>query len=169
MVESGGKTKGDGVRLNRPRGTDNSWPPGGVQEFFVGGEGRAEKGEDVRLALLVIFGAAGTLARYGLQGLVQYRTGSDFPTGTLAVNLVGCLLLGGVGEYGLTHLTIPPEWRIGITVGFFGAFTTFSTFSWETVRLLEDGEWGRAAAYVAASVMGGLLAVAAGMRIAERI
>lgn len=123
----------------------------------------------MRLALLIVFGAAGTLARYGLQGLVQYRTGSNFPSGTLAVNLLGCLLLGGIGEYGLTHLTIPPEWRIGITVGFFGAFTTFSTFSWETVGLLEDGEWARAAAYVAASVVGGLLAVAAGMRIAERI
>jgi fluoride exporter len=123
----------------------------------------------VRLALLIVFGAAGTLTRYWLQGVVQYRTGSDFPTGTLVVNLVGCLLMGGIGEYGLTHLTIPPEWRIGITVGFFGAFTTFSTFSWETVRLLEDGEWARAAVYVAASVVGGLLAVAAGMRIAERI
>jgi CrcB protein len=123
----------------------------------------------VRLALLIVFGAAGTLTRYWLQGVVQYRTGSDFPTGTLTVNLVGCLLLGGIGEYGLTHLTIPPEWRFGITVGFFGAFTTFSTFSWETVRLLEDGEWARALAYVGASVVGGLLAVAAGMRIAERI
>lgn len=123
----------------------------------------------MRLALLIVFGAAGTLTRYWLQGVVQYRTGSDFPTGTLVVNLLGCLLLGGIGEYGLTHLTIPPEWRIGIMVGFFGAFTTFSTFSWETVRLFEDGEWARAVAYVVASVEGGLLAVAAGMRIAERI
>jgi fluoride exporter len=139
------------------------------RSFFVGRGGRAEKGEVVRLGLLIVFGAAGTLMRYWLQGVVQYRTGSDIPTGTLVVNLVGCLLLGGIGEYGLTHLTIPPEWRIGITVGFFGAFTTFSTFSWETVRLLEDGEWARAVAYVAASVVGGLLAVAAGMRIAERI
>jgi fluoride exporter len=123
----------------------------------------------VRIALLVVFGAAGTLARYGLQGLVQNRTGPNFPTGTLAVNLIGCFLLGAVGEYGLTHLAIPPEWRIGITVGFFGAFTTFSTFSWETAQLLEDGEWMRAGVYLIASVAGGLLAVVAGMRIADRI
>lgn len=123
----------------------------------------------MRIALLIVFGMAGTLARYGLQGLVQQRTGATFPYGTLVVNLIGCLLLGGVAQYGLTHLTIPPEWRIGITVGFFGAFTTFSTFSWETVRLLEDGEWMRATAYVLASVVGGLACVFIGIRIADRI
>jgi len=123
----------------------------------------------VRIALLVVFGTAGTLARYAMQGLVQERTGLSFPWGTLVVNLVGCFLLGGIGEYALTHLTIPPEWRIGITVGFFGAFTTFSTFSWETAKLLEDGEWGRAGAYVLASVVGGVLAVFFGMRIADRM
>jgi fluoride exporter len=123
----------------------------------------------VRLALLIAFGAAGTLARYGLQGLVQQRTGATFPYGTLVVNLVGCLLLGGIAEYGLTHLTLPPEWRIGITVGFLGAFTTFSTFSWETIRLLEDGEWMRATMYVLTSVVGGLACVFFGMRIADQI
>lgn len=123
----------------------------------------------MRIALLIVFGTAGTLARYGLQGLVQQRTGASFPSGTLVVNLIGCFVLGGVAEYALTHLTIPPEWRIGITVGFFGAFTTFSTFSWETAKMLEDGEWGRAAAYVLASVIGGLAAVFFGMRIADRI
>lgn len=123
----------------------------------------------MRIALLILFGAAGTLARYGLQGLVQHRTSSDFPSGTLIVNLAGCFLLGGIAQYGLTHLSIPPEWRIGITVGFFGAFTTFSTFSWEAVHLLEDGEWGRALTYVLTSLLGGLLAVVLGMRIAERI
>ena len=123
----------------------------------------------MRIALLIVFGTAGTLARYAMQGLVQERTGLSFPWGTLVVNLVGCFLLGGIGEYALTHLTIPPEWRIGITVGFFGAFTTFSTFSWETVKLLEDGEWGRAGVYVLASVVGGVLAVFFGMRIADRM
>ena len=129
----------------------------------------AEHGDDVRIALLIVFGALGTLARYGLQGVVQHRTNSDFPSGTLVVNLVGCFLLGGIAQYGLMHLSIPPEWRIGITVGFFGAFTTFSTFSWETVQLLQDGEWARAMTYVLASVVGGLMAVLVGMRLAERI
>ncbi len=123
----------------------------------------------MRLILLIIFGAAGTLARYALQGLIQYRTDSSFPTGTLVVNLSGCLLLGGIGEFALERLVIPPDWRIAITVGFFGAFTTFSSFSWETVHMLEDGEWMRAVFYVSLSVIGGLLLMLAGIRIADRI
>ncbi len=123
----------------------------------------------MRIALLIVFGIAGTLARYGLQGLVQQRTRSTFPSGTLAVNLIGCFLLGGIAQYALTHLTIPPDWRVGITVGFLGAFTTFSSFSWETARMLEDGDWARAGTYLAASVLGGLIAVFCGMRIADRI
>lgn len=123
----------------------------------------------MRIALLIVFGAAGTLARYGLQGLVQERTGPGFPSGTLSVNLIGCLLLGIVGEYALAHLAFRPEWRIGITVGFFGAFTTFSTFSYETVRMVQDGEWRAAAIYVFASVLGGFAAIFLGMRIADHI
>ncbi|MGH9688747.1 MAG: fluoride efflux transporter CrcB [Candidatus Acidiferrales bacterium] len=123
----------------------------------------------MRIALLIVFGAAGTLARYGLQGLVQERTGPGFPYGTLTVNLIGCLVLGAVGEYALAHLTIPPEWRIGITVGFMGAFTTFSTFSYETVRMLQDGEWRNAALYLSASIVGGLLAIFLGIHLADRI
>ena len=130
---------------------------------------REEKEGTVRIALLMLFGIAGTLARYWLQGIVQQRTGSTFPTGTLVVNLSGCFLLGIVGQYALTHLTISPDWRIGITVGFFGAFTTFSTFSYETARMLEDGGWMRAGIYLVASVIGGVLAVFGGMRIADRI
>ena len=123
----------------------------------------------MRIALLIVFGIAGTLARYGLQGFVQQRTGSTFPSGTLLVNLSGCFFLGLLGQYALTHLTIPADWRIGITVGFFGAFTTFSTFSYETVRMLDDGDWARAAVYVLSSVLGGLIAVFAGLRIADKI
>ncbi len=124
----------------------------------------------MRIALLIVFGIAGTLARYGLQGFVQQRTGSTFPSGTLVVNLIGCFLLGGIGQYALTHLTIPPDWRIGITVGFFGAFTTFSSFSYETARMLEDGDWMRAEHLCALErdrrPAGGILA---GCRIADRI
>ena len=121
----------------------------------------------MRILLLLVFGAMGTLARYGLQGVVQYRTGSGFPTGTLAVNLLGCFLLGGVAQFSLQHLSVPPEWRIGLTIGLMGAFTTFSTFGWETVKMLEDGEWTKAAVYVGVSVLGGLLAVMAGIRLAD--
>jgi fluoride exporter len=123
----------------------------------------------LRILLLILFGSAGTLARYGLQGLIQYRTETTFPTGTLAVNLAGCFLLGGVGEFALQRLVIPPDWRVAITIGFFGAFTTFSSFSWETVQMLQDGEWGRAVLYVGISVVGGLLLALAGIRLAERI
>jgi len=122
----------------------------------------------VQLILLLVFGALGTLARYGLQGLVQARTGPGFPSGTLAVNLLGCLLLGAITPWALHRLWIPPEWRVAVTIGFFGAFTTFSTFGWETVKMLEDGEWLHAAFYVGASVLGGLLLVLAGIRLAER-
>jgi len=119
--------------------------------------------------LLVTFGAIGTLARYGLQGVVQERSGSGFPAGTLAVNLLGCFLLGGVGQYALGHLSVPADWRVAITVGFFGAFTTFSTFSWETVHLLDDGDWMRALFYAGVSFFGGLFLLKLGMRLAERL
>lgn len=123
----------------------------------------------MRILLLIVLGAAGTMARYALQGLVQYRTGARFPSGTLVVNLSGCLLLGLIGQFALHHLTISPDWRVGITVGFFGAFTTFSSFGWETVRMLQDGEWEKAVLYVSFSVIGGLMLVAAGMKLADKV
>jgi CrcB protein len=123
----------------------------------------------LRIALLVIFGAAGTIARYGLQGIVQQRAGPSFPTGTLVVNLLGCFLLGGITQFGLHRLTLPPDWRVGISIGFLGAFTTFSTFSLETLRLMKDGEWLRGILYMGISLIGGLLAILLGMRIADSI
>ena len=122
----------------------------------------------MRIALIAIFGAVGTLARYGLQGVVQIRTGSTFPYGTLLVNLTGCFLLGLIGQFTMNRLVIPPDWRIAIAVGFFGGYTTFSSFGWETAKLLEEGAWLRALAYVGASVVAGLLLSVAGIRLANR-
>ncbi len=119
----------------------------------------------MRIILLVIFGAAGTLARYGLDGLIQYRSGASFPAGTLAVNLLGSLLLGMIGQFGLNHLSIPPDWRIGLTVGLMGGFTTFSTFAWDSVHMLSDGQWTRALMYVGGSVGGGIVALMIGIRL----
>jgi CrcB protein len=148
-------------------GTDNSWLLSGTRSFFIGHRERAESDGKLRTILLILFGSAGTLARYALQGLIQFHTESTFPAGTLVVNLLGCFLLGGIGQFGLDHLSFPPEWRVAITVGFFGAFTTFSTFSWETVHLFEDGDWVRACVYVTVSVLGGLMLLRTGMRMAK--
>jgi fluoride exporter len=123
----------------------------------------------VRIVLLIAFGATGTLARYGLDGWIQYRVGARFPAGTLAINLLGCLLLGVIGEFSLNHISVPPDWRIGLTIGLMGGFTTFSTFGWDTVRMLNNGEWLKAIVYVGASVLGGIICMIAGMRLGNAL
>jgi len=122
----------------------------------------------LKIFLIALFGAAGTLARYGLQGLVQTRIGTTFPYGTLVINLTGCLLLGFIGQLTLNRMLISSDMRIAIAIGFFGGYTTFSSFGWETAKLLETGEWLRAATYVALSVFAGLLLSVAGIRLANR-
>jgi CrcB protein len=125
-------------------------------------------GAALRIALIAVFGAMGTLARYGLQGIVQIRLVSTFPYGTLLVNLSGCFLLGLVGQFTMNRMVISPDWRVAIAVGFFGGYTTFSSFGWETAKLLEEGAWLRASVYMSASVVAGLLLTVAGIRIANK-
>jgi CrcB protein len=122
----------------------------------------------LQLLLIAIFGAVGTLARYGLQGLVQLRAGSAFPYGTLLANLTGCFFVGLIGQFTMNRMVLPPDWRVAITVGFFGGYTTFSSFGWETAKMLEDGEWLGATAYVGASAVAGLLLSVAGIRLANK-
>ncbi|GAC1633525.1 MAG: fluoride efflux transporter CrcB [Candidatus Acidiferrum sp.] len=126
------------------------------------------RGDALKIFLIALFGAIGTLARYGLQGVVQIRMGGTFPYGTLLINLTGCFLLGIIGQFTLNRMVISPDWRVAIAVGFFGAYTTFSSFGWETAKMLEDGEWLRASTYVGASVVFGLLLSIAGIRLANR-
>ncbi len=125
-------------------------------------------GVNLKILLIALFGAIGTLARYGLQGVVQVRTGGTFPYGTLLVNLTGCFFLGLVAQFTMNRMVISPDWRIAIAVGFFGGYTTFSSFGWETAKMMEDGEWARASAYVAASVVAGLFLSVAGIRLANK-
>ena len=122
----------------------------------------------MKIFLIALFGTIGTLARYGLQGLVQTRIGTTFPWGTLVINLTGCLLLGFIGQLTLNRMLISSDMRIAIAIGFFGGYTTFSSFAWETAKLLETGEWLHATTYVALSVFAGLLLSVAGMRLANR-
>ena len=137
------------------------------QEFFCRPP-RRRIGDTLRLLLIALFGAIGTLARYGLQGVVQIKMGSVFPYGTLLINLLGCFFLGLIGQLTLNRMIISPEWRVAIAVGFFGGFTTFSSFGWETAKMLEAGEWLRAGTYVASSVVLGLFLSVAGINIANR-
>ena len=97
-------------------------------------------------------GAAGSLVRYFLGTSIQGWAGPGFPTGTLVVNVSASFLIGAIMQYSMESSAVSLETRVLLTTGFCGGYSTFSTFSWETVRLLQDGEWGRASLYVAASV-----------------
>jgi fluoride exporter len=119
------------------------------------------------LFAIALGGAAGTLARYGLGGYAQRFSGT-FPYGTLVINVAGSLALGFLMRHLLTT-TSSPELRAALTIGFCGGFTTFSTFSYETVGLIEGGSYGRAGAYVVGSVLLSLLATFAGFAAARAV
>lgn len=105
------------------------------------------------LLAIAVFGALGCLGRYFLSRGVHSLFGSSFPYGTLAVNVCGAFLIGLIMEFSLRSALVPPALRIGLTVGFLGGLTTFSTFSYETFRLLEEGELFFAGANVLGSVL----------------
>lgn len=112
-------------------------------------------------------GAIGTVARYGLGSFIQARVGLGFPVGTLVINVVGAFLIGVLLELSVEGLAMNPMARLLLTTGFCGGFTTFSTFSYETVRLVQEGEAPRAAAYVALSLLLALPATLAGIGLAR--
>lgn len=87
------------------------------------------------------FGALGCLARFFLSGWVYSWMGRNFPYGTFAVNIIGAFFIGFVMEFSLASTLISQNLRIGLTIGFMGGLTTFSTFSYETFRLLEEGQF----------------------------
>jgi CrcB protein len=92
-----------------------------------------------QLIAIAAGGALGSLARYGMSSAVYAWLGRGFPWGTLAVNLLGSFLMGLLFVLLIERLSWAPEWRGAILIGFLGAFTTFSTFSIETLNLLEEG------------------------------
>jgi fluoride exporter len=118
-----------------------------------------------KLLLILIAGALGTLARYGLGGFVQQHVGKIFPWGTVVVNLLGCLLFGLVWSALEERSSVSGETRTIILVGFIGAFTTFSTFMFETEELLRDSEWWLALGYFSIQNLGGLAALVAGLAV----
>jgi CrcB protein len=121
----------------------------------------------LKLTLIFVGSGVGGLLRYGLSGWVHRLFNGTFPIGTLAVNIVGCLLIGFLSAAFSGPLLIREEYRVGLIVGILGGFTTFSAFGIETFAFLNDGQHVRAAANVLLSVGIGLVAVWAGYRLAE--
>ena len=115
------------------------------------------------LILIALAGAVGAVSRYALSGWTYRILGDSFPYGTLAVNLIGCFLLGAVQQVGQITDLISQETRVVIAIGFLGALTTFSTFGYETLRQLEDGNWVAAIGNISAHLVLGLFSVWAGI------
>jgi CrcB protein len=108
-----------------------------------------------RFLLVCLGGALGTGARYLLAGWTQRILGPAFPSGTLAVNLIGSFLLAALMYAGThTSMTMPATTRIVLATGVLGGFTTYSSFSYETLECLQDGAWGVAALNVLVTVLG---------------
>jgi len=117
--------------------------------------------------LLFVGGGLGTIARFLLSTAVQVRADTDFPYGTLVVNLAGCLAIGFLAALFAARPTGNVALERALVTGVLGGFTTFSAFGLETIRLLEAGLPGLAVAYVAASLLLGVGAVAAGLGAAR--
>jgi len=98
----------------------------------------------MKIVWILIAGALGTLARYWLGGFVQRISGGVFPWGTFAVNMAGCFLFGLIWAMAEERLVVSGGTRAIILIGFMGAFTTFSTFIFETGALFRDSQWALA-------------------------
>lgn len=109
-------------------------------------------------------GFVGAIVRYALALWVDTRMGSPFPFATLLINVTGSFVLG-VLSGALEFSSLPPEVRLTIGVGFLGAYTTFSTFTYETLRLVEAGDTALALGYVTLSVLAGLAAATLGLAV----
>jgi len=116
---------------------------------------------------IAVFGAIGCLSRYYVSGWVYALFGRTLPYGTFAVNIIGAYIIGLIMELSLRSELIPTGLRVGLTIGFLGGLTTFSTFSYETFRLMEDGEVLIALINISTSVLACLFFTWAGITTAR--
>jgi CrcB protein len=123
----------------------------------------------MNIAIIGIGGALGAVARYGIGLWIGQRWGRSFPLGTFVINVSGSFLIGLLMTLLAERFTVNPQWRLLLVVGFLGAYTTFSTFEYETGALLKDGEWTFAMLNVILSVVAGFIALKFGEMIAKAI
>lgn len=113
----------------------------------------------LKFFILALSGAAGTLSRYALGGWVHQIFGSQFPFGTFLVNVAGCLAIGFLGTLADERQFFSPDMRTALLLGFLGAFTTFSSFAYETWAMLKDGEF----LFAGLNIFGSLLVCLTGL------
>jgi CrcB protein len=122
-----------------------------------------------QLAFIAAGGAAGALMRYWMSNGIYALFGRGFPYGTLTVNVVGSLLMGFCYVFMIERMDVSVEWRAALMIGLLGAFTTFSTFSIETLNLLESGEQMKAALNILLSVTLCILGCWIGMIVGRNV
>ncbi|THB69311.1 MAG: fluoride efflux transporter CrcB [Desulfovibrio sp.] len=122
-----------------------------------------------KLFFLALAGGLGSLCRYGLSGLAQRLAGTSFPLGTFVVNAVGSFLFGLIWGALEERVGLNPEIRVIVLTGFMGAFTTFSTFAFETMSLIQHSQWWAVFANLAGQIVVGLALVFLGMALGRAI
>jgi CrcB protein len=119
--------------------------------------------------MIAVGGAFGALARYQIAAMIQARIPAGFPWGTFVVNISGCLIMGIAATLLTDRLVVHPNWRFLIPIGFIGAYTTFSTFEYETFRAVTEGAWLVGGLNVLTSVVAGYAALWLGVVLSRAI
>ncbi|MDR3742003.1 MAG: fluoride efflux transporter CrcB [Terracidiphilus sp.] len=119
--------------------------------------------------LIAAGGALGSIARYWVGASIGSRMGTRFPYGTFVINLTACVIIGFSLTYLGRRVELSPAWRYLIPIGFVGAYSTFSTYEWETLSSLRSGAFALAAIYAVGSLILGLAATWAGVALAEMV
>ncbi len=117
---------------------------------------------------IALGGSLGSIARYWVGSTIASRLGTKFPYGTFVINITACVIIGFSLTYLNRRIELNPAWRFLVPIGFVGAYSTFSTYEWETLSTVRSGAFLEASLYAFSSLFLGLIAVWAGILIAEK-
>src|ERR1035441_5694392 len=116
--------------------------------------------------MIAVGGALGSVARYWVGSTISGRMGARFPYGTMVINMTACVIIGFTLTYFGKRADLNPAWRFLVPIGFIGAYSTFSTYEWETLSTIRSGAFALAALYAVGSLIAGLAAVWGGAALA---